>query len=452
MNANITSILKDSISELNSSNVTLNKDKIQSQNCNTCNNCNSTFFLENKHNGTNTCGVCGLVVGKIIDDTIMYSARTDTNAYSKNPIRCAPVDPLLPKLSLSTKIQPCYGSKNNYQEYRIAKLNQWQAGDPIERAIKTDFDYINEFKYSKKIGFSKNVLDTTKRLYKEFYVCSYKDSKDSGSKRDCLRGETRKGMIGFCLFMACKFNKEMQHLTKEHIAKLLRIDKSKIRKAAPIFLSTMKEKIQDIESWNNVLSKVSGVRDFLRKYQIALSAPWNIVEYAYKLYKYFKPFRILTSKQPQSIAAVCMYFIILHLNVDISMSQVIKQCRVSKATINDILKRVNPYLSRGLVLVFTPYACNTMGIYNEITVKKIEIVCESIQNIKDSQISSMKDLSVKMVIACSVLIVMFVQNIYDDMPLQKILDICNVSKEDIVKYMAEISPYRLSITKKIKTF
>lgn len=407
-----------------------------------CNNCASTNIIENTSQGIHACGQCGMISGKVIDDTIVYSSKTDAHAFAKDTSQCAPIDELLPLLSLSTKITPQYGSKNSYQEYRIARLNQWQAGDPIERALKVDFNYIDSFRYKHSTGFSRNILQTTKMLFKEYYTASYKDAKAIGTKRDCLRGKTRKGMIGYCIYLACKINNI--HCTKEDIATRTHIDKLKIRKAAPIFLSTMKDKIVDIKSWNKNLSKISGVKDFIRKYQLALNLPWYITDYTYKLYKFFKPFRILNCKQPQSIAAVCIFFIVNELNTNITVENVLQKCEISKATINDVHDRVQYLLSKALITVFVPDVCHKLGIDNTISIKKITHICRMIDDIK-----SKFNNSIKLTIACGICFTIITHQIYQQVKLTDIANCCNVDTCNIKSLIHDVSKYREAIAKKL---
>ena len=225
-----------------------------------------SYIQEDDSQGNQVCIKCGAINGKIYDNNVEWNNRTDGHAFSGNNVRCNAVDDLLPKLSLSTRVVPQYGSKQSYQEHRIAKLNQWQSGDPLERALKTDFQYIDGLLYSQICGLSKDILHITKLLFKEYYIASYDDSKEFNSKRNCLRGQTRKGMIGLCMHFACKISNF--RCTKEYIAKLLDIDKAKIRKARPIFLAIMKDRINNIEDWNKQISKISTHTDFINSYQI----------------------------------------------------------------------------------------------------------------------------------------------------------------------------------------
>ena len=61
----------------------------------------------------------------------------------------------------------------------------------------------------------------------------------SGRKREGLRGKKRKGLIGACLFYACKQNNEPR--TKQEIAQILDIPKTYITKGCKIFLDLMKD-------------------------------------------------------------------------------------------------------------------------------------------------------------------------------------------------------------------
>jgi len=405
-----------------------------------CKFCGKYNIQDDYAQGNQVCIECGAVNGSIIDDTAQYSCKPDAHAFSGDSIIYNPVDELLPKLSLSTKIVPQYGSKQSYNEHRIAKLNQWQAGDPLERALKADFGYIDDLIYSSVFGFPKNVLTTTKMLFKEYYIASYEDSKEFGGKRECLRGQTRKGMIGVCIHFACKINK--LSCTKEYISELLGIEKSKIRKARPIFLATMKDRIIDIDGWNSVISKISTTSDFIRTYQMILAIPYYVSEYSIKLYKYLKPFRILGAKQPQSIAAMCLYVVITQLKSHITLDDIVTKCTVSVATIKNLYKKVKPYLNEGLICVFTEYVCNSLDITNAITIDKITCIARTISNI-----DGVND-SIKVIIGTSVVFVLIIKDIHTDIDVKELCNVCNITENEIISLTKKINPYKNALIKK----
>lgn len=412
----------------------------QKKNVDNCTWCEAKGTLESDTSqGNIVCTSCGAVHGDVIDDSIQWKSKTDSHAYSGNAIRCAPVDNLLPKLSLSTKIVPIYGSKNSYNEHRIARLNQWQSGDPLERAIKVDFNFIDGLQYKRHVRFPKNILQTTKMLFKEFYVASYDDAKEFGEKRDCLRGSKRKGLIGLCLHYSCKINKLV--CTKKHIADLLGTNKAKIRKAKPIFFAKMKHRINNIKDWNKHVSKISGVTEFIKTYQIVLDVPYYIASYSKKFYKYIKKFNILGSKQPQSIAAVSIFIVLSQLNTNITIQDIINKCVISKATIKDLYKRIDPYKNIALIEVFTPHVCEKLEIFNTITVNQMTQIGCAINRIRGNP----ED--IKLSIAAAIYFVMVVQDIYTSIPLYRILTVCNVTNDNLLILGKKIIYYKHALVK-----
>lgn len=407
--------------------------RTQSQN-KACTHCGCTDIKEDNSQGNQVCMECGAVNGSIIDNSIEWKNKTDAHAFSGNNIRCNPVDDLLPKLSLSTRIVPQYGTKQSYQEHRIAKLNQWQSGDPVERALKIDFNYIDELWYTTKNVFPKNVLHTTKMLFKEYYIASYEDSKEFGGKRECLRGQTRKGMIGLCIHFSSKINR--LNFTKEFIADVLDIDKSKIRKAKPIFLSTMNSRIQNIDQWNKIVSRISTVKDFIRTYQIVLGTPCYVSEYAIQLYKYLKPFRLLGAKQPQSVAVVCLYVIINQIKSHVTINDIIAKCVISLATIKNLYEKIKPYIDEGLIQIFTKVVCDQLDISNEITVDKIVNIAKTMYSLHKTK------QPVKLSIATAILFTIIIKDIHTNIDIDDVCAVCNVEEKNIVEMSKNIIQYR----------
>lgn len=409
---------------------------------NDCKWCDYTNTLENDvSQGNIVCRNCGCINGTIISDAIEWKMKTESNTFYNDPTHCAPIDELLPNLSLSTKIAPTYGGPNSYFEYRISRLNQWQAGNPLERALKNDFMYIDGFQYKRKYGFSKNILQTTKMLFKEFYIASYNDAKEYGGKRNCLRGSVRKGMIGICIYFACKINNI--HCTKKYIADILEINKVKIRKAKPIFLAKMKDKINNIKNWNCQVSKISNVGMFIRMYQNILNTPYYIFDYTYRFYKTIKPYGVLYSKQPQSVAIVCLFVVLMQIDDHITVYDIIDKCDISKATIKDLWKKITPYKSIGLINVFIPHVCEKLTITNTITVTKMCQIGCIINRIFNDKIN------INLVIATAIYFVIIIQKIHPNIQENTILKICNVTHTEIMDVGKTVFFYKHALIKYI---
>ena len=352
--------------------------------------------------GHTCCNICGIVNGHTLDDTVEWKTKTDGFIHNQEQTHCNAIDDLLPKLSLSTRIAPCYGSKSYNQDFRIAKLNQWYSGDPIERAIHTDFEYIDGFSHA----FSEPVLHMTKVLFKEFYIANSDRSKELLLKRDCLRGDSRKGLIGICLYFALKIHSI--HYSKDYIASILDINVLKIRKARPIFLTVLQDKIVNIESWNQSIAKICNVKDFIITYQKILQVPSHVQKYAMMFYKYLKPTRLLGSKQPQSIAALSMWVVLGHLNSNIYLNDIVTKCGISMATLKNSYKSVEPHIRETMLYVLVHYVCEKLNILNGITILKIFHLSYTI----DFILSSTNSFKIQEIIALSIFTFCTLKNIH----------------------------------------
>lgn len=433
-------------------------DEINIKNNEKCINCDNSYTITDTQHGHTCCDKCGLINNYLIDDEGECNFNNN-NIYTSDTTRYNITDDLLPKLSLSTRIVPCYGSKSYNQEFRIAKLNQWYAGDAIERAIRVDFDYINNLK-----GFSSQIIHTSKLLFKEFYIANHERSKEFSMKRDCLRGDSRRGLIGICIYFAAKIHGV--HCTKEHIGKLIEVECVKIRKARPIFLNVLQDKITDIESWNLSISKICNTKDFIISYQQLLQVPEHIQKYAILFYKYLKPTRILATKQPQSIAALSLWVVLSYLKSGITLQDIISKCGISSATLKNSYKLIEPFLKETLLYTLTHYVCDQLNIHNAISVIKIFRLSYVINSLFTSSSSSLllsssssslslsksssSNIKLQEIIALSVYVTIVLKNIPLQRPLTDIFIICgNVQEERLIRLWNSISQYRDDMLNKL---
>lgn len=404
-----------------------------------CNNCGSCSLQEDHTQGYISCPDCGCVHETIIDNSAEWKIKSDQHAFAADAVRCAPVDDLLPNLSLSTKIEPQYGTKHAYTEYHMAKIHRWYSVDPIERALKVDFDFIDELYFNRKCVLPRDVLQVSKLLFKEFYMASYDDCKQYGDKRDCLRGQSRKGMIGVCIHFGCKMYNI--HCSKEEIAKLVGVQPIKIRKARQSFLTTLQHKIVNIKGWNDSISKISNVSDFIRSFETLLGAPPYIHVYAILLYKYLKPTRVLGSKQPQSIAATCLWLLLNQFKSHITIDHIVKKCDISKATIKDIVTRVQPYIKEGSIIVFCRYTCDKAHIENNITINRITEIALCIKKIHEH-------INTNYIVATAIIFVLITKDITIDHTLHNVISLCNVQHDKLLGIVEQLMVYKDALIKK----
>jgi transcription initiation factor TFIIIB Brf1 subunit/transcription initiation factor TFIIB len=410
-------------------------DETLKKKCRYCKNISHNIF--DPQYGHTCCDVCGIVNEYMLDDTVEWKIKTDGFIHNQEQTHCNAVDELLPKLSLSTRITPCYGSKSYNQDFRIAKLNQWYSGDPIERAIHTDFDYIDGFSHA----FSEPVLYMAKVLFKEFYIANSDRSKEFLLKRDCLRGDSRKGLIGICLYFALKIHSI--HYSKNNIATILDINVLKIRKARPVFLTVLQDKIVNIESWNQSIAKICNVKDFIITYQKVLRVPSHVQKYAMMFYKYLKPTRLLGSKQPQSIAALSMWVVLGHLNSKIYLNDIVAKCEISMATLKNSYKSIEPHIRESMLYVLVHYVCEKLNISNGVTILKIFHLSYTFDTVLLLHFSEL--FKIQEIIALAIYTFCTLKKIYLT-NIDELFKICgNVQEKKLIKIWKYMAPYKQDI-------
>ncbi len=185
-----------------------------------------------------------------------------------------------------------------------------------------------------------------------------------------MRGNKRVGLIGNCLLYA--FKTHGVHKTKADIAILLNTTEKVIREGKSIFLA-----IYDQQIMNKNMFKTTGCEDFIHTFALKLKLKPNIERFVVNFYKLVKEQTNITQKkQPQSIATGCIYIVVQVLGLDISIENVVRECKISKVTIKAVCKKLESKSPCILSLVYFNLFCLELYIDNKITIRK---TCEIVK-------------------------------------------------------------------------
>lgn len=380
--------------------------------------------IDDGHGQRLRCIKCGLISDVIGDDRPGYDSKQDAKSYTSEPARTETINPLMPHASMSTEIT--YTGRLAYPQYQMIKLNRWSSLSPLERSLYVVFNKIE--KACNRHQVPSSVQYSAKWLFKRVYESNL-DKQRHGQKREGLRGLKRDGLIAACLYMA--FKTVGLYWTKTRVSQVFEIDLTEIRRGIAIFNELVKEYDLPVE-----MAKITGCKQYINWFSIGLKLPRRTSTLCCKLYKVLAKRGIGSSKQPQSIAAGCLWAICQTLHPDLDVDTIVAITGISKATIRDVTKVMGGLERPSLVMVFADDMCKTLEITNKLTQNKIQNVAKALCKIQlDNYYSLWK-------IACfSIYFVLTVNDILHE----DLLGHCQVKYDDILGMARRIIPYRDSI-------
>ena len=290
-----------------------------------CSQCNSTNIGTDMVNANRICCQCGFVCGRIHNNTAewRYYGYSDDNK-NKDPTICGlPIDELLPKSSLTTKMKY---TGNKY--ISLVRLHKWHQIHPEERSLFT------VFKYMDKILLNINISNETKLQSKQYYkILSEKDDK----KGTLTRGVIRKSFIAACILIACKNNNTP--FQKIKIAELCNIDKFDITKGFKKFSALEKNKNIQL---NKPVSNT--IQDFICKFCNNLNFSTQMKDICLILCERFDKLGILKDTNDLSIISGLLYFVsVLFYNTNSYRAKILDLIKISKVTLEKVYKIINSH-------------------------------------------------------------------------------------------------------------
>lgn len=305
------------------------------------------------------CPTCGLVVENFTDDKPEWNTAQDKHTGASDTGRGDAINPLMPHASMNTDIVPT--GRIRYDQYKMMKLNRWSAMSPVERSLCAVYTKIESACSRHKVPGP--VQYTTKSLFQRVYNINLQKH-EHGDKREGLRGGKRDGLIAACNYMAFKIHD--LYWKKDVVANVYEISSTEIRRGISIFWDLVK----GCELTEN-LAKITGCKQYIKWFSVELKLPRTFANYATELFRSLKQFGIGASKQPQSVAAWCIWAVCQALKPDMTITKLSEVTEISKATIIDVERFSAGIEKSALAGVFANDICNLCEIYNTLTVLKI---------------------------------------------------------------------------------
>jgi len=266
-------------------------------------------------NGEILCTHCGTMANvKTIDETAEWRYYGAEDSKGNDPTRCGmPVDPLLPKSSLSTMIS---GSKSY-----MGKLHAWNSIPYKERSLRLLFVIIQNI--CVRLNLPGSVILDAKSLYKVLH------------EKFNTRGKNRNALVGACILFAAKNNGFS--VTTKMIADSLAMSQSHITEGCKTFVKMM------YHTDFHYVIETSNIDDYIIQCGTQLNMSNGMIAFCKKVAHRVEKMEILLEHTPPSIAIGCIYLICHLFDLPITKKHIHETCNISEVTITKTFKKIEPY-------------------------------------------------------------------------------------------------------------
>ena len=183
-------------------------------------------------------------------------------------------------------------------------------------------------------NIKKCIEDDAKIMYKNLSGCKHISGKNKG-KNIIIRGANRGGLIGACVYFACKKKKDTR--SPQEIAKLFGLRYTDITKGCKTFIKLMR---LAKESYEITSSKPE---DFIRRFCKQLHIRKEYIEVALQITKNVQKLNIASEHTPLSIATGSILLMAELNKIPINRKQLSSNFSVSEITISKTLTKLREY-------------------------------------------------------------------------------------------------------------
>jgi len=275
--------------------------------------------------GIIVCNSCGQVNDGMLDNSPEWKSYSNDDSRSDRGRCSIPINHFLPQSSLGTSIG---GSKRT----KIQTLHRWSQMPYKERSR---YIVLNEIENKcRKSLILKKVEDDAKIIYHNISECKHVKGKNKG-KNIIIRGINRLGLIGACVYYACRRNKKP--LNPKEIADLFNIRQKDLTKGRRTLFKLMKIRNMGIEL------KSSTAEDFIPRLCKELRLKDYFLEQSLQLAKNIKLLNIASSHTQPSIATSCVLLMVNINNLNITKKYIANKFDVSEVTITKAYRCIEGY-------------------------------------------------------------------------------------------------------------
>ena len=293
--------------------------------CNKCITCNTMDLIYDS--GAYYCSSCGMFQKKMLNQKYTYNNFYNDN--NVNPCRVgSATNILLPKSSLGSVISNRGHSSYNY--VKMAKYNSWNSMPYKERSQWKIFTQITEACTKNKLP--KIIIEDSKIYYKHL------------SENIISRGSNRKGLIGACVYNACK--KQKVPRSCKEIAEIFNIELKEITRGCKKFNELWRLYNTNTNlNKNNTFNRSSNPLDYIDRFCSKLNIPTNlkyITEFV-SIKAITSVYNIVNDNTAPSVSAGSIYLICVLFNYNITKQNISDISKISEVTISKCYKKINMY-------------------------------------------------------------------------------------------------------------
>jgi len=265
--------------------------------------------------GNYMCSKCGTLQDRYIDHTAEWRYYGNEDSKSADPTRCGmPTSECLPGMSLGSVIS-MEGRLNKYT-YRLARYQKYNSITYKERTLYNIIDSMS----LKAIngGITNSIIEEAKMMYKRL------------SELKLSRGNNREGLIASSIYMSCKKN-AVPRSAKE-IAKMFNLD-----------VTVMTEGRKKFDDIMGIHVKSTTPEDFIQRFCSKLGFSYEMVEACLTVVKRQEHYALISENSPPSIAAGCIYLVVVCFDLGCSRKEISVACDISEITISKCFKKLYDY-------------------------------------------------------------------------------------------------------------
>ena len=279
------------------------------------------------------CRKCGTVLETLILQGPEYRwfGSEDRNP---DPSRCScPINPLLPESSLGTTV--LVKANHSREMQKIKRYHLWNQTHHRERTLWNIFDSLQI--RGVNAGVSLAVVEEAKRLYHEV------------SRDVVVRGTQREALLASCLYEALK----TCHAPRRpcDIAKIFKIETNQITKGIKqfqnLFERAQRKEGHSSDTIRDQLLKSCTYKDFIEPFlqnlHFVRDKHLAVTELVHEICERIEEWGLVPENTPPSLTATSLTMAIKHLGYSKSIKEVAAACDISAVTIQNCLKRLQPW-------------------------------------------------------------------------------------------------------------
>lgn len=283
-----------------------------------CTSCGTETLIYQE--GAMFCKVCGEFNEVRINQEQEWRYYGDSDSKSTDPTRVGmPMNNLLPMSSLGTMISN--QGKHTFDFDKIRQYHSWNTMPYKERSLYKIYERLQNKALS--AGIPPYIIKNAQCMYKLL------------SETKISRGSNRKGLMGACIYIACKL--EAVPRSAKEVAEIYDLKVNEMTRGVKKFLEIMNMVKKNTVNYR---VKATSPLDFIQRFCSKVNLPKDIVHLCEYVAFMTTKLDIVDENTPPSIAAGSIYLVLTLCNIHINKKNISAACKISEVTISKCFKKL----------------------------------------------------------------------------------------------------------------